>query len=720
MNGFPTQTMPVRLAARALGLAVTLLGAIRQFGKNRMSRLAQRIGRARLIGRVLCLAAILMFVAAHDLAAQFALTWSVTATFADGGTANGTFDYDASTNTVTDFDINVRGGDEGTFPALTFSPPGDTVSVLNLANPEDTFVFIRSSTNRQLRFTPVTALTDAGGTIALDLMTSSGGSGGGDCFNCSPLRLITAGSLSATPPPPIITSVSASPITDTTATITWDTDQLSDSQVIFGTDPLLAVPSMTPVQDTNPLVMSHSVLLFGLTPATTYFYRVKSKNVVATESTSPIFSFETSAGVPPVITGVEVVMGSLTESSASITWMTDVPADSTVFYGTDPGNMNLMVESAALVTTHVVPIAGLTADTLYFFRVESDDGTDPPNTGTSGIFSFQTLAGAVPVITGVEVVMGSLTESSASITWMTDVPADSTVFYGTDPGNMNLMVESAALVITHVVPIAGLTADTLFFFRVESNDGTAEPNTNTSGIFSFETLDVGPVLTITKTHAGNFTQGETSATYTVTVTNDSTTDPTDSTTVTVTDPMPSGLTATGASGTGWTCTGTTFPTTGTVTCTRLDVLASLAAYPTLTISVDVSPTASSPITNTASVVGGGDNTSANGQDVSTVDATPTITHLSPPSVTAGGATFDLTVTGAGYVPTSVVHWNGGGVSTTFNGPTELTRGELFVDCRSRGGSSHGGHSSRHVQSGRAVDCSSPRGPESYDLRLWPW
>ncbi len=80
-----------------------------------------------------------------------------------------------------------------------------------------------------------------------------------------------------------------------------------------------------------------------------------------------------------------------------------------------------------------------------------------------------------------------------------------------------------------------------------------------------------PDLTITKTHAGNFTQGETGATYTVTVTNSGGGN-SNGTTVAVTNPMPTGLTATAASGTSWNCTGTTFPTTGTVSCTRSDVL----------------------------------------------------------------------------------------------------------------------------------------------------
>ena len=61
-----------------------------------------------------------------------------------------------------------------------------------------------------------------------------------------------------------------------------------------------------------------------------------------------------------------------------------------------------------------------------------------------------------------------------------------------------------------------------------------------------------PDLTISKTHVGNFTQGQASASYTITATN-SGTGPT-SGTVTVTDTVPTGLTPTAIGGSGWICT----------------------------------------------------------------------------------------------------------------------------------------------------------------------
>ena len=104
------------------------------------------------------------------------------------------------------------------------------------------------------------------------------------------------------------------------------------------------------------------------------------------------------------------------------------------------------------------------------------------------------------------------------------------------------------------------------------------------------------LLSITKTHSGNFTQGQQSATYTVTVSNTIGAGAT-SGTVTVTDTLPSGLTLASLAGTGWTCTA--------ATCTRADALAAAASYPAITATVNVGSTATSPQINSVTVSGGG-------------------------------------------------------------------------------------------------------------------
>src|SRR6185503_2964227 len=69
-------------------------------------------------------------------------------------------------------------------------------------------------------------------------------------------------------------------------------------------------------------------------------------------------------------------------------------------------------------------------------------------------------------------------------------------------------------------------------------------------------------LTLTKTHTGSFTQGQTGAIFTLTARNAGTA--ASNGTVTVTDTLPAGLTATAMSRTVWTCR------LATLTCTRSD------------------------------------------------------------------------------------------------------------------------------------------------------
>ena len=102
-----------------------------------------------------------------------------------------------------------------------------------------------------------------------------------------------------------------------------------------------------------------------------------------------------------------------------------------------------------------------------------------------------------------------------------------------------------------------------------------------------------PDLTISKTHVGNFAQGQVGASYTATVANSGTAAKASASPVTVTDVPPSGLTVTAMSGSGWTCTAPS--------CTRTDVLAAAASYPPITITVTVAPAAAASLSNVVNV-----------------------------------------------------------------------------------------------------------------------
>src|SRR5207253_3929503 len=140
-----------------------------------------------------------------------------------------------------------------------------------------------------------------------------------------------------------------------------------------------------------------------------------------------------------------------------------------------------------------------------------------------------------------------------------------------------------------------------------------------------------PDLTITKSHVGNFTQGQTGAQYTITVTNSGSTSTTG--TVTVTDTLPTGLTATAISGTGWTCT------LATLVCTRTDVLTAGNSYPTIALTVTVAGNAPASVTNSATV-------SCTAAGCETSGATGNNTATDPTTVNSGAAT-KLVITGTG-------------------------------------------------------------------------
>jgi uncharacterized repeat protein (TIGR01451 family) len=195
--------------------------------------------------------------------------------------------------------------------------------------------------------------------------------------------------------------------------------------------------------------------------------------------------------------------------------------------------------------------------------------------------------------------------------------------------------------------------DCTFWYTTEYLAKSGIFNWNTR-IANFKFANCGaPFLNLALSHAGNFTQNQTGATYTITVTNTGA-KPTDGTTVTVTDTLPAGLTATAASGTGWTCP---TATGSTVSCNRTDALASGTSYPPIAVTVNVAASAGELVTNTANVAGGGDKDFVH----NTASDPTTITQTGPDLVIAKThtgsfiqgqtGTYTITVSNVGLSPT---------------------------------------------------------------------
>lgn len=161
------------------------------------------------------------------------------------------------------------------------------------------------------------------------------------------------------------------------------------------------------------------------------------------------------------------------------------------------------------------------------------------------------------------------------------------------------------------------------------------PDTSASSIGSWcvdLTMQI-PNLTITKTHSGNFFQGQLGATYTIKVNNAGTGSTTGA--VTVTDTVPTGLTLVSLSGSGWDCTAGN-------SCTRSDALAPGTSYPDITATVNVAANAGATLTNQATVAGGGESNTADDTANDPTTITPTITFDTNPtglSFSVAGATY---------------------------------------------------------------------------------
>ncbi len=190
--------------------------------------------------------------------------------------------------------------------------------------------------------------------------------------------------------PPVISGIAVSNVTGTSAMITWRTDEPATRQVEYGTS--TAYGMQTPLDST--MSTTHQVLLSGLRPATTYHFRVRSRDAAGNLAVSANQTFSTLDTIPPLISALAV--STVTGNSATITWVTDEPADTQLDYGTTTAYGSQSPLDARLKTSHSVTLTGLAPGTTYHCRARSRDAAG--NLALSADLTFQTAAPSGPPV----------------------------------------------------------------------------------------------------------------------------------------------------------------------------------------------------------------------------------------------------------------------------------------------------------------------------------
>lgn len=211
---------------------------------------------------------------------------------------------------------------------------------------------------------------------------------------------------------PTISNETSSSVSSTTATITWETDDLATSRVIYDTVSHATAISTGDIPydkygytnttdefDTDPKVTSHSVGLSGLTAGTTYYYRVishGSPEAVSDElSLSTTASSTTSTGTVAGAStgGVSTPTCSDTKpgsapsgfnataglNSVTLSWnkASDPVSYYLITYGLSSGSQTFGNPNAGNSSTTSYTVSNLSGGITYYFKVRAGNGCAP-------------------------------------------------------------------------------------------------------------------------------------------------------------------------------------------------------------------------------------------------------------------------------------------------------------------------------------------------------
>lgn len=307
---------------------------------------------------------------------------------------------------------------------------------------------------------------------------------------------------------PHISAVTVSEIADTSATVSWTTDEAGDSRLQWGTQ---RPPQSTTTQAES--VTSHQVVLTGLEPCSLYYFALETQdrggNVAREDATGTFHHFQTlrtgglachrgsisfgrplygcsdtldivladidldlDPGAPD--TGI-VTISSTSETAPELVLMTETDLDSGLFVGALPVGSGAPIPGDGILQVN-------DSDLITAAYHDADDGF----AAGANVFQSASADCAPPAIS--ELTVTAIDDRTATIAWMTSEDSFGWIEWGPTPALGNVEYESTGYYSTaHAVTIAPLVECDRTYFRVTSEDpfGYASTASNAGSPFQF-------------------------------------------------------------------------------------------------------------------------------------------------------------------------------------------------------------------------------------------
>lgn len=298
-------------------------------------------------------------------------------------------------------------------------------------------------------------------------------------------------------PAPLLSGEPKVLVTANTATITWRTDKESNSLVAISPadsydstkkdDAYLQV-----IGKSNELTQLHIITISDLEPETIYYYQVRSRTQLGSDSRSENFSFKTLRKELEINT---YAVENISTERAIFRWVTNIETDSQVKYVPYRGGKLAVeemktVKSKAFSTIHEITVSDFESGVVYEIELS---GKDPAGQIISKkIETFSTGQDDLPPViyqvqTDSALSVGKESNVQTIISWLTNELSTGKVYYqkGVGPVDEQAWEETALdsnYTKKHIAVITKFESGMIYRFKIVSADSGG--NEATSNVFT--------------------------------------------------------------------------------------------------------------------------------------------------------------------------------------------------------------------------------------------